>query len=183
MKIRFYDSADRFSLDGRYRYWLMFDWRSMASLSKPPLLSIGLNPSTARAWTVDPTIHREVTLAQAWGFGRLEKVNLFALCATDPRRLQASDKGDPIGPENRHWIERRADIVIDRGGSVLCAWGNDGSYMHQALTVIGWLENVITTADLKCIKQNKTGHPVHTLYQPNSAALVAFDPNRFKVKR
>ena len=49
-----------------------------------------LNPSTADAQTNDPTIRRCLQFAQAWGYGTLEVVNLFAFKGNPADRPKTS---------------------------------------------------------------------------------------------
>jgi hypothetical protein len=81
-----------------------------------PLVFCMLNPSTADASEDDPTIRRGVDFANRFGYGRLVVVNLFALCATDPRQLNMIR--DPVGPDNDATILRLCE-----GRTVVCEWG------------------------------------------------------------
>src|SRR3989449_11540410 len=103
-----------FSRCGTYRYAL---WRRWAA--GPQVLFVMLNPSTADAQRDDPTIRRCIGFARRWGCGGIEVVNLFALRATDPRRLRYTR--DPVGPENVAHLARAAG----RASLVGAAWGAD----------------------------------------------------------
>jgi hypothetical protein len=83
---------------GLYRY----DLRRVWDAARPPCLFVMLNPSTADGSQDDPTIRRCVGFAKAWEMGGVVVVNLFALRATDPGRLQfASRRGvDALGRAN-----------------------------------------------------------------------------------
>lgn len=136
-----------------YRYALWRTWDE----SKPYALFIGLNPSTADETEDDPTIRRCVGFAKAWGFGGLCVVNLFAYRATEPKDMMKAE--DPIGPENDRWIKR---LSAD-AGVIVAAWGNSGSFLGRSWTVTRMIPN------LTCLKLNKSGEPVHPLYQPATA--------------
>ena len=98
----------------RYRYRLWREWEP----SRPRVLWIMLNPSTADEATLDPTIRRCVGFAKAWGFGGIDVVNLYAWRATDPRRLRAAK--DPVGPANDEAIA----VAVQKAPVVVAAWGN-----------------------------------------------------------
>jgi len=100
---------------GDYRYLL---WRSFDSLLPGKTIAwVMLNPSTADETNPDPTLTRCVNYAKAWGYGRLEVVNLFALRDKDPTQLLYRE--DPVGPDNDAYLRR----AVARAPTVVCAWG------------------------------------------------------------
>lgn len=172
---------------GPYRYRLWREWRGFASdenwnwltnergevavdgagkpLGEPKsCVFIMLNPSTADAEKDDPTIRRCVAYAKAWGYDRLDVVNLFAYRATDPKTVLAMTRDDdPIGPDNQEIIE---DVTMN-AGKVICAWGTHGKHIGQDETVLGWIWPETTTYALK---RTKDGSPSHPLYLPKNLA-------------
>lgn len=119
-----------------------------------------LNPSTADAFVLDPTIKRCMAFARAWGADVLEVVNLFALRATDPQELY-----------KRAWGRRGDDLAnIDTiiatcscAFRVIVGWGKHGSLDGR--------DKVVTTKLLACegvqlhhLGLNKDGSPKHPLY-------------------
>ena len=62
------------SEDRKYRYILSRTWDE----TKPTVLFIGLNPSTADEKTDDPTIRKCINYAKCWGYGKILMANLFA---------------------------------------------------------------------------------------------------------
>ncbi len=189
----------RISKDGRYRYRLWREWRlwpepaawrwledeagkpvldgAGAPLGRPKsVLFVMLNPSTADGDQDDPTIRRCVGFARAWGYDRVEVVNLFAYRATDPDALLAlNHDDDPVGPDNgstiRDLIRSRGEFFGSGVDKVVCAWGNLGGYLGQDETVLGWLGDAPRFA----LKLSKDGHPGHPLYLPASSLLIPFD--------
>jgi hypothetical protein len=129
-----------------------------------------LNPSTADGTQDDPTIRRCVGFADAWGYGGLVVVNLFALRATDPKELTKT--ADPVGPDNDRFIERHA-----AGNVVVAAWGANPSKFRRPLlrnrpaAVIdivsgyGLWRHLGLTADK---------HPRHPLYLPRESKPQPF---------
>ena len=95
-----------------------------------------LNPSTADAHALDPTVRRCVGFATSWGFGSLEVTNLFAFRATDPAVLVAH--GEPVGEGNDRAIIESASSA-DR---VVVAWGTKGSHRGRGDEVDALLRRI-----------------------------------------
>ena len=135
-----------------YRYRLSRTWDPTG----PVVAFVMLNPSTADAEVLDPTVRRCVGFAHAWGFGSLEVVNLFAFRATDPRDLLRA--AAPVGAANDQAI-----LDATRGADrVVVAWGVRGDHLGRADTVAGLLDSasVVPVA----LATTKDGHPRHPLY-------------------
>lgn len=136
------------SEDRKYRYTLTRIWDE----TKPKVMFIGLNPSTADETKDDPTIIRCINFAKSWGYGGLEMTNLFAFRATNPKVMK--NEKEPIGKDNDTWLKKLAtecDIIIG-------AWGNDGALHARGQEVMNMLD------DLHYLALNKSGHPSHPLY-------------------
>jgi hypothetical protein len=110
---------------GRYRYLLT---RTLAT-GAGTCLFVMLNPSTADHAVDDQTIRQCIGFTAAWGFRRLEVVNLFAWRATLPWDMLAAI--DPIGPSGDDWILRAARDA----GRIVCAWGEHGRYRGRGEAV------------------------------------------------
>lgn len=80
-----------FSECGLYRYHLWRVWDH----TRPRMVIIGLNPSTADESLDDHTIRKCTTFAKRESCGALDMVNLFAFRATEPR-VMLNDPA-PIG--------------------------------------------------------------------------------------
>jgi len=148
----------KFSDCRRYRYALWRIWDD----TKPYVMIIGLNPSTADEMQNDPTITRCISFAQSWGYGGVCMVNLFAFRATVPSDMM--DAISPVGPENDKWLTDLAKAA----GIVVAAWGNDGVYLRRSAAVKAMF------SDLHCIKVNKSGEPAHPLYLKGDLEPVPF---------
>ncbi len=140
----------------RYRYALWRTWDE----SKPYVMFIGLNPSTADESEDDPTIRRCTNYARDWGYGGLCMVNLFSFRATEPSDMMAAE--DPVGPENDTWLQQLAKDA----GVIVAAWGNNGCYLGRSHEIACMFPN------LKCLKINKSGEPAHPLYLRRSAIPI-----------
>ena len=136
---------------GRYRYTLWRSWRSGSTVG-----FIMLNPSTADYRQNDPTIRRCISFAQAWGYGSLEVVNLFAYRTAYPRQLKQVT--DPTGVEN----DRCLEAAVRRAEAVILAWGNWGGLYRRDRTVLKLLAPY--QSKLYCLDRNQSGHPRHLLY-------------------
>jgi len=145
----------------RYRYRL---WRRWGT--GPTIVWIMLNPSTADAQRLDPTVRLCFTLSRAWGYGRLDVLNLFALRATDPDALYRA--ADPIGLANNQTILD----ATNEGGRIVCAWGNHGKLFHRDEAVMGILARMGVRA--MCLGLTSEGAPRHPLYTPLRSRLQGF---------
>lgn len=153
-----------------YRYWLDRQWEP--SPDRTAVFAM-LNPSTADAAILDPTVRRCMGYARLWGCGRLIVVNLFALRATDPRTLGTVP--DPVGPQNEHFIRAAAAIARQPQANwlgatgVVCAWGVSGKFagprhVDHGQAVIDWIKEA--GAHTLALATTKQGHPRHPLYLP-----------------
>lgn len=157
-------NAAWFSPCGRYRYLLMRTWNYWQQDTRS-VAFLGLNPSTADENVDDPTIRRCIGYAKAWGYDRLAMLNLFALRATDPKEMLASD--DPIGPSNNVFLgqyARWSDLVV-------CCWGNHGSHLGRADEVVEMLRD---EASLTALRVTGAGQPSHPLYLPKTLRPAPF---------
>lgn len=139
-----------------YRYRLSRVWDRHGGR----LLFVMLNPSTATAEVLDPTVARTVRWARSWGFGSLEVVNIFALRSTDPSALRGHS--DPVGEHNDRCIEAAASAA----DLCVAAWGVHGSLSGRALEVVSLLQR--RNIPLHVLGTTRDGHPRHPLYLPNS---------------
>ncbi len=150
-----------FSRCGVYRYGLTRRWADGESV-----LWIMLNPSTADADVLDPTIRRCVGFSQAWGFGGLEVVNLYAIRSTDPDRIYTD--ADPIGDRN----DQAIGAAVARCRLVIAAWGVHGAHNDRGGSTARMLRAYGT--ELYCLGVTKDGHPRHPLYLRSDAARVPY---------
>lgn len=148
----------------RYRFRLSRVWDP----NLPRVNFLMLNPSTADAFQLDPTVRRCVGFSKAWGAGALEVTNVFALRSTDPAGLKRIE--DPVGVGNDTAIvaaARAADIVV-------AAWG-----VHAVLGGReGTVRRLLADADvqLRYLRLTKDGHPGHPLYVPGDTKPALWSP-------
>lgn len=186
MKQPYINAGARISNCGTYRYSLWREWRGTHDpknwrwfgtkdgagheIGEPlSCVFVMLNPSTADGEKDDPTIRRCVGFAKAWGFERLEVVNLFAYRATKPRDVLAfqNQRGDIIGWQNSELIDKASA----NAGRIICAWGTNVENLDPTRdhveTVRGWLRD----KPMFALGFTKDGHPRHPLYAPLNSEL------------
>ena len=151
----------------RYRLWRVWD------ISRSQVLFVMLNPSTADGRYDDPTIRRCVGYANAWGYGGIEVVNLYAYRATRPGSLKHRRIAEAIGPDNDCYIWGGAK----RAALVVCAWGAHDTVDRRARAVLKLLRQA--DAVPMCLAETKEGHPSHPLYLSRELVPVAFDGARY----
>lgn len=152
-----------------HRYCLTRQWNP----DRAPAVFIMLNPSTADAFRLDPTLTRCRSFATAADAGGMVILNAFALRATDPRELARHPH--PVGPDNDQVIRA---VLATAPGPVVLGWGS-----HTFLRRTGrdrHVVDLIRAAGLTAtaLGVTKDGYPRHPLYLPASArpAPYALEP-------
>ena len=151
------------SPDGVSRYALTREWGDVPAHTSADLRHeargvcwVMLNPSTADAEVDDPTIRRCTAFTKAWGYDRLVVVNLWALRATDPKRLVGHPA--PSGPENSSaWA-----LALDSAEVIIAAWG--ASFPPPLKTQVRERERALQGRGAVCLGRTAAGHPRHPLY-------------------
>jgi hypothetical protein len=141
---------------GEYRYTLTRVWDP----ALPMITFVLLNPSTADAVQLDPTLRRCVGFAKREGYGGMLIRNLYAFRTKDPKVMMAAT--DPVGPENDRML---AGVT----GTVVAGWGTnaDPARVTRALALLPRLHALGVT---------KNGHPRHPLYVRGDAPLIEWMP-------
>lgn len=148
---------------GDYRYSLYRMW----DFKKPKATWIMLNPSTADADKDDPTIKRCIWFSKKFGCGGMTVVNLFPFRATSPKALTSAH--NPLGMHNKNTI----NTYCHPGRLVICAWGNHGDYMNQAMWTIDDIQKAhgVDTKLWRLGPPTKSGQPRHPLYLSKDTEL------------
>ncbi|MBN4061695.1 DUF1643 domain-containing protein [Bacteroidales bacterium AH-315-I05] len=144
----FDNNGAEFSDCRKYRYALWRIWDE----SKPTVMFIGLNPSTANETDNDPTIRRVKRFASDWGFGGVYMLNCFPYISTNPNELR--DFGNTA--MNDHWLRK----IADKCGEVIFAWGSFDIVKELGRDVE--LKGMFPNA--KALVINSNGSPRHPLY-------------------
>lgn len=155
-------STDQFSDCGTFRYRLSFDFRPAKGQKKARLAFVGLNPSSARAWKLDPTVFKVGRLARRMGFAGYDVYNAFGLVSTDPKGLKAVV--DPNGPGNDETLSS-----IPKNAFILAGWG-----VHAGLGDRFERLAELLPGKLHCLGVTKAGFPRHPLYVPESFEPIEY---------
>jgi hypothetical protein len=152
----FEDNGAKFSEDMKHRLMLWRVWDK----TKPAVMFIGLNPSTANENTDDPTIRRIKSISYQLGYGGFFMMNLFTFISTDPKKLNIKE-GNRLD----------ADLYLKRIAkcckTIVFAWGN--------FDVLGRDKEVIEMfPGANALHINKNGSPKHPLYVKSNTQLISF---------
>lgn len=144
-----------FSPDRVFRYVLVDSWAPQ----KGRAMFIGLNPSTADEYQLDPTLKRIRRWVELWGLGGFVMTNLFAFRSPHPAVMQAAP--DPVGPEN----DKRILEFAESSEMIVAAWGNGGAFQGRAGSVETLIAEVAfrLVPDVHCLGFTKDGFPIHPL--------------------
>lgn len=157
----------QYSACGRYRQCLSRDW-TPGDHAPRTVLFVGMNPSVASAEISDPTCHRELGFARAWGYTRYLKGNVLDWRATAPRDLPP-DPEQACSPGNIAALEAMAD----EAALVVLAFGRlHTRYRDVVHTALGAL--AAKDRPLRCFGLNRDGSARHPLYLRKDTALMDF---------
>ncbi len=135
-----------------------------------------LNPSTADAFELDPTVNECRKRAIALGADVLEVVNLFAFRSPYPEDLRARRYGQR-GDDDRN----NAEIYSACHGAyrVIAAWGNDGALDWRAKAVTDMM-----VRDVRCeffhLGLTRSGQPKHPLARGQHRIPADLAPARYE---
>ncbi len=146
------------SPDRQSRYFLRRPALTNEDRSKQPVAFILLNPSTADEVKDDPTVAKCRRYAKSWGFGEVIILNAFAFRATDPKNMRSHL--DPVGPGNDRVIYDTVDHIVNRGGKIVCGWGNHGLHLERG-SVLRQLLHSFSLSAFPITKQKQPGHPLY----------------------
>lgn len=151
------DSGADFSNDRKYRYSLWRIWDK----TKPLVMFIGLNPSTANESENDPTIRSCARIAEANGYGGFYMMNCWAYIATIPSLLK-------INPMSEEWNNNLLTINASKCKTIVFAWGSFDIVREFGRDVE--LNEMFPNA--MALSINKNGSPKHPLYCKSNTEFV-----------
>ena len=151
-----------------YRYIL-------GTVGKKPLITIGINPSTARPDDLDNTLKSVERIAAGNGFDSFIMFNVYAQRATNPNHMDA-ELNEHLHRENMlafRWILERAGATP----AIWAAWGTiveKRPYLKQCLADMVSIGNEFSAAWFHAGKPSKKGHPHHPLYLKKESKIQPF---------
>ncbi len=152
-----------------YRYIL-------GTVGKKPLITIGINPSTAAPDDLDNTLKSVERIALGNGYDSFIMFNVYAQRATNP------DMMDKTFNEALHRENMKAfRFVLERSGecpSVWAAWGTiveKRDYLKECLRDMTAIGNEFGAKWFMTGKPSIKGHPHHPLYLKKDSILEDFD--------
>jgi hypothetical protein len=137
----------------------------------PVLPVVMVNPSKADHHVNDPTVLRLIAFARRWGYGGILIENLNEYRSSHPSELELA--ADPVGPET----DRHLRALVDRGGDILVAWGNNGTFKDRDKSFLKMAREA--GARLICLGTTGGGHPKHPLARGKHRVPEDFEPVPF----
>lgn len=158
----------------KYRFGLWRIWNR----SKPAVMFVMLNPSTADGEVNDPTIRRCMEFAKRWGAGGIYVANLWPIRATDPKIMYkwlkdcgSSEEFNSAHATARHYFKE----MLPNCDKVVNAWGNLPKKQSDRVKVsVGnaMAGKTLEGIPIMCLGRTKSGQPKHPLYIPYTQALT-----------
>jgi hypothetical protein len=161
-------SGAEFSEDRKYRFSLWRIWDE----SKPLVMFIGLNPSTANETEPDNTIKRVIKISQWNGYGGFYMMNCFPIVSTDPSILKDFWQAPDPFTQNQDCINRdKLKNIALQCKDVVFAWGN----FKVVKEVNRDKELIKMFPNAKALHINKNGSPKHPLYCKSESKLISYE--------
>lgn len=154
-----------FNDDRTHRFTLFRHWGDPDNFA----CGICMNPSSATEELGDRTVDGMVRRArEQWGVGAYYQLNVMSIRGTYSKDLT---KADILNlEENNDWIRQ----IAAKAAFVVVGWGNPGQQLGRGKEVESILREVCDLKKVFCFGKNKSGAPVHPLYQRIDAPLIPF---------
>ena len=159
-----------------YRYIL-------GTVGKRPLITIGINPSTAEPDNLDNTLKSVERIAKGNGFDSFIMFNVYAQRATNPDHMD-KELNEALHAENmkafRYVLERAGDEP-----AIWAAWGaivEKRSYLKRCLADMVREGNEFGARWYMAGKPSIKGHPHHPLYLRKDSIIEDFDMEAYLMK-
>lgn len=145
-----------------------------------PLITIGINPSTAEPDNLDNTLKSVERIALGNGYDSFIMFNVYAQRATRPDDMD-KELNEVLHRENMSAFR----WVLEHGGtspSIWAAWGaiiEKRPYLTDCVRDMVAIGNEYNANWFKAGKVSVKGHPHHPLYLKKDSPLEAFDMNAY----
>ena len=152
-----------------YRYIL-------GTVGNNPLITIGINPSTAEPEKMDNTMKSVERIATGNGFDSFIMFNVYAQRATDPNQINKE-----INPMLHKENMQAFQWILENSGKkpiIWAAWGTNierRKYLKECLREMINISNQYKAVWCKVGKCSIKGHPHHPLYLKKDSRLETFD--------
>ncbi len=174
--IREYSTEDWLYVPHEY-----FDYRYiLGTLGNKPLITIGINPSTAQPNKLDPTLKSVERIALNNGFDSFIMMNIYAQRATDPNNMH-KENFEFLHEENLQAFK----WLCETYGQNAKIWGAWGSLISKRPYLKACLKDILGVTEkygvmwLKAGALLKSGHPHHPLYLRKNTELDEFNINEY----
>lgn len=148
---------------------------------KRPIFCFGINPSTAEPNATDPTIKKVIKISEHNNYDSWIMMNIFPVRSTvfDNLNKELTDEGKLEHTKNIDFIRTtlskydKVDIWLAFGDHIF-----DRSYLPNCFVEI---YDALSDIEINwyATKLNKSGAPVHPLYQKDDSDFIKFDSDRF----
>lgn len=156
-----------------YRYIL-------GTAGKRPLITIGINPSTAEPDNLDNTLKSVERIALGNGYDSFIMFNVYAQRATNPDHMD-HELNEALHLENMRafrWVLSRCEAAP----AVWAAWGTiveKRDYLKRCLSDMVAIGNEYGAEWFMTGKPSVKGHPHHPLYLRKDSVLEHFDMDSY----
>ena len=156
-----------------YRYIL-------GTRGKNPLITIGINPSTAAPDDLDNTLKSVERIAVGNGFDSFIMFNVYAQRATDPDHMER-ELNEALHRENMEAF--RYILSLSESPKIWAAWGTiikKRDYLAHCVSDMIEIGREYGASWFTCGARSKVGgHPHHPLYLKKDSLLDEFDVSEY----
>ncbi len=159
-----------------YRYIL-------GTVGKRPLITIGINPSTAEPDNLDNTLKSVERIAAGNGFDSFIMFNVYAQRATNPDHMDR-ELNEALHRENMQAFR----WVLERSGECPAVWAAWGTIVEKRPYLKRCLEDMVREGNcfgaqwFMAGRPSVKGHPHHPLYLRKDTRIEPFDMPSYLAK-
>ncbi len=152
-----------------YRYIL-------GTIGAKPLITIGINPSTAEPDNLDNTLKSVERIAHGNGFDSFVMFNVYAQRATNPDHMDKT-LNEALHRENMKAFR----YILERAGECPAIWAAWGAIVEKRDYLFDCLADMVAIGEeygafwYSAGKRSVKGHPHHPLYLKKDSPLEPFD--------